>query len=708
MRATTVLGMSLLCWVLWLVPTLAPGLMAQQVLGDTTGVAADTTWHMEGRLADVVVTAARRAQSAAEVSVPTTVIRSADIRAQGAVRLSDLLAEQPGLTLVHDHGTGLQVQGFDPDYTLVLINGKRIIGRTAGTLSLNRISVANVERVEVVRGPSSSLYGSDALAGVVNIITKQARQPLEASAQTRIGTHDTSDLNARVGFTRGAWQGEAMLNRFASGGYDLNPNAVGNTTPAFTDYAGNGRISYKLSDRTAVRLSSRYAQEDVSNTLGVGRAAEEHRLRQERRDWSVTPEVQHQLGSTWSAEASYHAARYQTDAVVRREATGEVTDASAFDQFFGEGELRVKGTLGRSHLLTLGAGHIHESLIGDRFDDERRSTDQFFGFAQHEWLARPWLDLTLSTRVDAHSAYATQVTPRASVLVRPTDWTRLRASVGSGFKAPAFRQLFLNFTNPTVGYTVLGAEEVGDRLAALQAQGRIQRVDVDLSTLGDIEAERSWAINIGGNVQPADWLAVDVNFFQNRISNLIDTQPIAARTNGQSVFTYLNLDRVRTRGVESEVSVSPIAGLRLDIGYQLLEAVDLDVLDGIDAGRFFRRTEGREVRLTRSDYGGLLNRSRHSGTFSVRYTADARGTTAALRGVYRSRYGYRNAHGNAFLDDDRDYAPGYTLWHLTLTQRLTGQLSLQVGGRNLTDYTDPARVPSLSGREFFVGLELSL
>ncbi|NBB87015.1 MAG: TonB-dependent receptor [Bacteroidetes bacterium] len=231
---------------------------------------------------------------------------------------------------------------------------------------------------------------------------------------------------------------------------------------------------------------------------------------------------------------------------------------------------------------------------------------------------------------------------------------------------------------------------------------------MDPLTLGDIEAERSWAINIGGNVQPVEGLAVDVNLFQNRINNLIDTQPIAARTNGQSVFTYLNLDRVRTRGVESEVSVGAFAGLTLRIGYQLLEAVDLDVLEGIADGRFFRRVDGREVRLTRSDYGGLLNRSRHSGTLSVRYTNAARGTTAALRGVYRSRYGYRNAHGNAFLDDDRDYAPGYILWHLTLTQRLTSQLRVQAGGRNLLDYTDPARVPSLSGREFFAGLELSL
>ncbi|NBC01669.1 MAG: TonB-dependent receptor, partial [Bacteroidetes bacterium] len=607
-----------------------------------------------------------------------------------------------------DHGTGVQVQGFDPDYTLVLIDGERIIGRTAGTFSLDRISVANVERVEVVRGPSSSLYGSEALAGVVNIITKKARQPLEVSVQTRYGTHDTSDLNARVALQQDNWRARASLNRFASGGYDLAPDQIGNTTPSFTDYAGTARLAYEVSDRTTVSLSSRFAQENLSNTVGVGSPAETHGLAQERRDWSLTPEVQHRLGGSWSAEAAYHAARYQTDAVVRHDATGEVTDESAFDQFFGEAEAQVRGTLGQSHILTLGAGHIRESLIGDRFDNERRSTDQFFGLAQHEWLARPWLDVTLSARVDAHSAYATQVTPRASVLVRPNEWTRLRASVGSGFKAPAFRQLFLNFTNPTIGYTVLGAEEVSDRLAALQAQGRIQRVDVDPLTLGDIEAERSWAINIGGNVQPAEWLTVDVNLFQNRISNLIDTQPIAARTNGQSVFTYLNLDRVRTRGIESAVSVSPIAGLRVDIGYQLLEAVDLDVLDGIDAGRFFRRTEGREVRLTRSDYGGLLNRSRHSGTFSVRYTADARGTTAALRGVYRSRYGYRNAYGNAFLDDDRDYAPGYTLWHLTLTQRLTAQLSLQVGGRNLTDYTDPARVPSLSGREFFAGLELSL
>ena len=85
--------------------------------------------------------------------------------------LGEVLVEQTGLAVVADHGNGIQVQGFNSDYTLILINGQPIIGRTAGTLELDRITVNNIKQIEITKGPSSSLYGSEALAGVINIIT---------------------------------------------------------------------------------------------------------------------------------------------------------------------------------------------------------------------------------------------------------------------------------------------------------------------------------------------------------------------------------------------------------------------------------------------------------------------------------------------------------------------------------------------------------
>ena len=121
----------------------------------------------------VVVTGTRSPHLLKDAIIQTDLIRSEEIQQQGATRLSDVIQERVGLSVISDHGTGVQVQGLDPDYTLVLIDGEPVIGRTAGTLDLTRFSVGNLEQVEIVKGPTSSLYGSEALAGVINLITRK-------------------------------------------------------------------------------------------------------------------------------------------------------------------------------------------------------------------------------------------------------------------------------------------------------------------------------------------------------------------------------------------------------------------------------------------------------------------------------------------------------------------------------------------------------
>jgi outer membrane receptor for ferrienterochelin and colicins len=205
----------------------------------------DSLWKVE--LPQVVVTATKGAKALADVPVPTQVVTARDAAAQGAFRLSDLLAEQTGLTLVYDHGAGLQVQGFDSDYTLILIDGEPVIGRTAGTLDLERLTVADVERVEVVRGPSSSLYGSEALAGVVNIITRKPAEVFKGHAAARYQTHDTFDLTASADLRHERLGGRFLFNRYSSGGYDLDPDVVGPTLPGFTDYTSSARLTFDQS-----------------------------------------------------------------------------------------------------------------------------------------------------------------------------------------------------------------------------------------------------------------------------------------------------------------------------------------------------------------------------------------------------------------------------------------------------------------------------
>lgn len=662
-------------------------------------------FHKPIPLDEVVVTATRSAKSRQQVPVPTSVVSAAEIADQGAMRLSDLLSEQPGLQLNYDHGTGIQVQGFASDYTLILIDGEPVIGRTAGTLNLDRITVGGVERVEIVRGPSSSLYGSEALAGVVNVITKDVQAPFRANVQGRYGTNATTNLTARVAGTEGPVRGSVFLSRYASGGYDLSPTTTAPTVPAFTDYIGRSTLSYQVSEQTDVSIRARAARETQSSTVDVEGEEQRFTDEAERTDWSLAPRLTHQIRPGIQVEARLFGSGYRTRTDLIGRDDGTTLNQSRFNQRYGKAEAHLQAALSDRHLLTAGAGYIAETVDADRVNGERTGG---FAFVQDEWAPTSWLELVPSARLDAHSDYATRVSPKLAMLARPTDGLRLRASVGSGYKAPAFRQLYLSFTNPRVGYSVFGAEEVREDLAALDEQGQIQAYLTNPETLGaPIEAERSVAFNAGFGAEPISGLSARVNLFHNEVRDLIDTQPVARKTNGQQVHTYFNRGSVFTRGVEAELTWQPWRALEAALSYTYLEAKDRNVLDDLEAGRIYRRDDsGRDVRVSPGEYGGLPGRSRHSGNVQLSYRNEPLGLTTTTRVRYRGRYGFGDRNGNGIVDVESEYAPGYAVVDVTLTKTLVDEHALQVGAENLTGHTDPQHVPFLSGRTWFAGLRL--
>ncbi|MCD8445589.1 TonB-dependent receptor plug domain-containing protein, partial [Tenacibaculum finnmarkense] len=125
-------------------------------------------------LEEVVVTATRTKRQLSSIPMPVTLISKEQLQKSGAVRLKDILLEQTGITLVSDFGgsQGVQIQGVAADYTLILIDGVPVVGRASGNIDLSRLSVNNIKQIEIVKGPSSSLYGSEAIGGVINIITE--------------------------------------------------------------------------------------------------------------------------------------------------------------------------------------------------------------------------------------------------------------------------------------------------------------------------------------------------------------------------------------------------------------------------------------------------------------------------------------------------------------------------------------------------------
>ena len=675
-----------------------------QMPADTTAP-ADSLWQLA--LDPVVVTATRAERRADEVAVPVSVIGQQEIEAQGSARATDLLSDQPGLTINTDHGSGLQLRGLGPEYTLILVDGEPIIGRTAGTLDLDRLTTANVQRVEIVRGPTSSLYGSDALAGVVNLITQRPQDELGAEVRSRYGTHGTVGLSARVAGTSGPWQGSVFVNRYRMGGYDLSPNVLAPTRPSYVDYTAQAKGQYDAGARTTLSFRGRLATQSQDYAVGIdgGGAAGpvRHSQQNDRLDWNGTAEVEQRLGAGWSLTGTLYGSGYHTDQSLRRADDGRVRSQSTLDQQHGKAEAILRGALGADHLLTVGAGGTVDRIDADRKTGRRTGG---FGFVQDEWSLAEALDVTGSLRLDANSDYASRLSPKVSVRYAPLDRLSVRASVGSGYKAPAFRQLYLDFTNPQAGYSVFGVTEVQEGLQRFREQGQIDEQFRSTSALGDpLDPETSWAYNAGLTATLWDGATLRLDAYHNEVSNLIDTEPVARKTNGQSVFTYVNRSEVFTRGLEARLTLRPVSRLHVELGYDYLEAKDRQVLGQLERGEIYRREDGRDVQVSEEEYAGLPGRATHSGTARLRHTALPLGITASVRGTLRSRAGYADLDGNGIIDADREYVEARTLWDVTLSKTLRDDYTLRIGGENLLDYTNPSRVSSLSGRTWFVELQ---
>ena len=152
---------------------------------------------VENVLEEVIVTGTKTIRKLSSLPLPALIITQKDLENSNSTRLSEILNEQAGLIIISDFGgsEGIQVQGLDSQYTLILIDGLPIIGRSAGTLDINRFSTGNIKQIEIVKGASSSLYGSEAIGGVINIITKKPVEGFESDLSYYTGSNNTNDAN---------------------------------------------------------------------------------------------------------------------------------------------------------------------------------------------------------------------------------------------------------------------------------------------------------------------------------------------------------------------------------------------------------------------------------------------------------------------------------------------------------------------------------
>jgi outer membrane receptor for ferrienterochelin and colicins len=612
------------------------------------------------QLEPVVVTATKTPQRLKDTPVITDLITRAEIEATGAENIGEVLEHKAGIIIHRDgHGDGVQLQGLDSEYVLILVDGEPQVGRIAGKLDMARMAVENVERIEIVKGATASLFGNAALAGVINIITRKAVSPFSVQVSQSIEQNHTYDSRGTVGLQQGKLNGLFTLSANRRNPIDLDTSDLTTTIDGYANVTGSVRTEYQFTPNTSFLFSGQYFTQDQEGISENGPIAFD-RLG-DIENYSGSLGIEHEFGFENSQRVSptlltgkVYATRYDDESTVINRDTKKTSSQNLNIQDLLKGEVQFDTTLWKKHRLTLGGEVILENLQSQRIEGGERGLFTNSLFIQNEFRPISAFALVIGGRLDIHSEFGTHFSPKLSSLYRVTDDFRVRASYGQGFRAPDFKNLYLNFTNVTSGYQVLGNP-------SLQP-----------------ESSHNW--NFGIEYQLTNSLLGRIHMYRNDLHNLIEAERIGQSAAGGSKFEYQNISEAYTEGVDVEIIIGSIGGFTSAVGYAFLRGAN---------------------KITELP---LLNRSTHNGTLKLAYLHLNSGFQVDLRGRYASKWGFFD-DGDKVLEP-QELAPSYWVWNIRATKTLFKSLKASIGCNNIFDFKIPTFY-TFFGRSFYGGLSLA-
>jgi vitamin B12 transporter len=479
--------------------------------------------------ADVVVSAEAEPESAASLGVAATVIDAAEIAASRATTVLDLLRTVPGLDIVQSGGPGtvasLFLRGTSSTQTLVLVDGVPLNSPYFGGTDLSALSVANVERVEVVRGPFSALYGSEAIGGVVRIFTRRAADAgVSGHASLALGNAGGKEGSAEGGFSEGALSGTFGFRRTLASG-DLQ-------NEFFSGTSLSGALTARLSEGATAGVVVRRE----TGRTGIptdGATPTPHRSTTNDTTALEVP-LSLALSKNLLLEASV---RYMRDRPAYADPDDPFFTSSTTDARRAGARVAFTAALG-AHRLTAGADWertlvSNESNFGVALDDASTRTFALFGEDRFA-LAGGRLVVTAGVRWDDHSAFGRAVSPRLTAAWRVTPSLKLRAAAGTAFRAPSTGELYYPYSgNPALRPEKSNGYEVG----------------LEKTLTGGVVAE--------------------ISGFWNDIRDLIEYD-------ATSTFLNQNIGNARTRGVEIALRTPVGARSTVRASWTYLDAKDLD------------------------------------------------------------------------------------------------------------------------------------
>lgn len=619
-------------------------------------------------LGEVVVTGTRTPKFLKDTPIQTRVITSREIEKTDATNIQDLLQQElPGVEFSYamNQQTHLNFSGFGGQGVLFLIDGERLAGETMDDVDFTRLNMDNVERIEIVKGAASALYGSNATGGVINIITKKTDKPWTLNVNGRLARHNEQRYGASFGLN-----GKRLGNMFTANYTDVDNfdvhSAAGPVTRIISTVYGDRTLNLKdqlvWSPSRNVEIGGRVGYFFRQTT----RTAEQP---ERYRDFSGGLRIDWTLSDHDMLQANYAFDQYDKSDYQKLRKL-DIRDYSNVRNMF---RLLYNHTFGSGDILTAGADFMHDYLFNTNLDNTERKQDSFDFFLQYDWRISQKLEAVGAVRYDYFSdGGESRLTPKLNLCYKPVRNLSLRAGYGMGFRAPTLKEKYYDF---------------------------------DMAGIWIVEGNAALKSEISHNLNlSAEYVKGHYNLtasaYYNKVENKLATGAPYFRTPSDKLpyLPYTNLDGYSVYGGEIGVQARWDNGMSARFTYAYTkEELPTDKQGNAVNNQYIpARRHSLNVRY---DY---------DRQFSARYGFSAGISGRLLSGTENEEYRnyYDVSQGTVCVS-----YPAYTMWKLSLVQRIGKAVKLTTALDNLFNYRPKyyyLNSPVTDGINFQIGLSIDI
>jgi outer membrane receptor for ferrienterochelin and colicins len=630
-------------------------------------------------LEPVVVTASHSPKALKDAPVVTRLITLHDIKISDATNIQDMLTQEiPGLEFgfAMSQETSLNMSGFGGNAVLFLVDGERMAGETMDNVDYNRMNLDNIGRIEIVKGASSALYGSNAVGGVINIISKENLEPWTANVNSRYNTFGHEWRNgASFSFNTKKWNSQTSFQHTKIDPVDL-PKAHSSEEIAIelmkkaqglpydesvlSDDSNLNRLYGQKTYNVKERLTWRAT--DKLTLIGRGgyffRTSERDTYDYHFNGYSAGLKGRYAWDHTRHLELSYAYDQYDK---ANFQPDGTRTHDHDYSNQQHVAHALYSHSFGKNNLI-LGADYMHDYLSTYQFvDNTSHAQDNIDGYAQFDWNITEQLNVVGSVRYDYFSASAQKALTGRLAVVYKYPWMTFRANYASGFRAPTLKEMYMHFDMGNMGYMIIGNP--------------------------DLKPEKSNNINVAiertNRIRNSGFLDGRYNFTLMGYCNIFDkriTTIAGPDYNGMESALYWNEDGITVWGIDVSLGHIWDCGLSLRLNYSWMH----------ETGNVY--------------YSDFYQPRSHSMTWRIGY--DHRFSRHyALDAALSGRSQGKPQSGRSDVDQ------GYTIWKLMLQHHLWRGVHLNTAIDNLFNYKPKSYYyssPLTTGISFSVGLSIDL